>query len=150
MDLKTQLPGILPLAIEWAENVSGFIQSTGISLDEDKQKIAVSVGVSSLEKVTILIADNMPQPEHPILKEASLQTGLTGPDTAGLTLGHSIFIKRDCVSDRLISHELRHVHQYESFQSISAFLTEYLRQIIDYGYYDAPLELDARQQELLV
>jgi hypothetical protein len=38
-----------------------------------------------------------------------------------------------------------HVAQYERYGSIQNFLIAYLNQIIDYGYEDAPLELEARQ-----
>lgn len=50
-------------------------------------------------------------------------------------------------SVRLVTHELRHVHQYETAGSIAAFLPVYLQQILDYGYAHAPLEMDARAHE---
>ena len=51
------------------------------------------------------------------------------------------------MTPRLLSHELRHVHQYEKFGSISSFLAEYLNQIISVGYDKSPLEIDARTHE---
>ena len=150
MDIREQMPVILPLAIDWAERINELIQASGNGLDENGTKIAQCVGVTNPEKVRILEKDHVPQPDHPVLIAASLQTGLLGSDTAGLTLGYSVFIKSGCMSTRLLSHELRHVHQYESFQSISDFLTEYFQQVIINGYYDAPLERDARQYELSV
>jgi hypothetical protein len=66
----------------------------------------------------------------------------------GLTLGHSIFIVRGHKDRRLLSHELRHVHQYEHHGSIAAFLPVYLQQIVEVGYANAPLEADARAHEI--
>jgi hypothetical protein len=65
----------------------------------------------------------------------------------GITFGHAIFIRQGQVTNRLVSHELRHVHQYEAFGSIGSFLATYLQQIATVHYDNAPLEIDARQHE---
>ena len=57
------------------------------------------------------------------------------------------FIRHGFVTNRLVSHELRHVHQYEAAGSIAAFLPVYLAQIVSVGYEQAPFELDARHHE---
>lgn len=49
---------------------------------------------------------------------------------------------------RLISHELRHVQQYESFGGIETFMPVYLGQIASVGYRDAPLDQDAHVFEV--
>jgi hypothetical protein len=49
---------------------------------------------------------------------------------------------------RLISHEFRHVAQYEVAGSIEAFLPVYLAQIVEAGYEAAPFEVDARNHEI--
>jgi hypothetical protein len=49
---------------------------------------------------------------------------------------------------RLLSHECRHVHQYEAHGSIAAFLPVYLEQIATVGYRNSPLEQDARAHEV--
>jgi hypothetical protein len=49
---------------------------------------------------------------------------------------------------RLVSHECRHVYQYETHGSIAAFLPIYLLQIATVGYVNAPFEQDARAHEL--
>ncbi len=65
----------------------------------------------------------------------------------GLTLGHCIYICLGHNSNRLLSHECRHVHQYEIAGSIATYLPNYLQQIVDFGYEDAPFEVDARAHE---
>ena len=66
----------------------------------------------------------------------------------GLTLGYAVLICRGHESrPRLLSHEFRHVYQYEAAGSIAAFLPAYLEQIVAFGYFNAPLEADARTHE---
>jgi len=81
------------------------------------------------------------------LRQAAIQTGLLGPGNVGLTLGYGIFIAAGNFTARVLSHEFRHVHQYEIRGSIAAFLPEYLQQIVTVGYDNAPLEIDARAWE---
>lgn len=88
----------------------------------------------------------MPFPSEPALAYACELIGFLGPGTAGLALFYGIFVQRDQRSNRcLIAHECRHVAQYEHFGSISNFLDTYLPQVLEHGYQDAPLEVDARE-----
>jgi hypothetical protein len=90
----------------------------------------------------------IPVPEDPDLREAALATGMLGPNTVGLTLGYGIYIVQGHGTNRLVSHECRHVYQYERAGSIKAFLPQYLGQIAEFGYEAAPFEADARAHEL--
>ena len=110
-------------------------------------RLALAVGVQRPDRVRIKVVNQLPQPDHPELLAIGRQTGLLGPHIGGITFGHTIFIRHDNVSNRLISHELRHVHQYEAAGSIGAFLATYLEQIAAVGYDHAPLEIDARRHE---
>ena len=87
-------------------------------------------------------------PEDRELQAAAVQTGLLGPHMAGLTLGYSVFVRRGHDTWQLLSHEFRHVAQYERAGSIADFLPVYLRQIVEAGYFNAPLEKDAREHEI--
>jgi hypothetical protein len=147
-DLAPLLPTILPLAVQWAEKQSAEIQRSGVGLSPADMELARCVGVSSPEKVRVMESPSIELPENFIVREASITAGLLGPNTLGLALGHSIFINQVRFSKRLLSHELRHVSQFEQFGSISAFLAEYLLQIVTYGYESAPLEIDARSHEV--
>lgn len=91
----------------------------------------------------------LPLPEDDELRQAGLRTGLLGPTIVGLTLGHGIFILAGHKTARLLSHELRHVFQYEQADSIANFLSAYLEQIVSFGYDKAPLEIDARNHQQL-
>lgn len=147
-DLRAALPFLLPRAIAWAEQRSAEIRANGFALDEAGLIIARRVGVANPELVRVLMVGQLPQPSDPQLRQAALATGLLGPGMVGLTLFHGIYICNGQYNVRLLSHECRHVHQYEQARSIGAYLPMYLNQIVEFGYQRCPLEIDARQHEI--
>jgi hypothetical protein len=110
--------------------------------------IARAVGVQKPDLIRVAGVEQLPLPEQPALREAALQTGLLGPGAVGITLGYAVIVRRGHATTCLLSHEFRHVYQYESAGSIAAFLPVYLKQIVEFGYDDAPLEIDARSHEI--
>ncbi len=148
IDLETELPRLLPKAIAWAEQEAAAGEATGAPLNHTGLRLARSVGVQFPERIRVVEATSLPFPDDQELSAAALQAGLLGPETAALTLGYSVFILQGQASNRLISHECRHVHQYELAGSIAAFLPLYLQQIVSYGYEQAPYEIDAREHEI--
>lgn len=148
MDIQTLLPQILPNAIAWTQFQSDYIARVGEGLPSHLIKVAERVGVAQPDRIRVAHVESLPLPEEPLLREAALHMGLLGPDTQGLTLGHSIYIVKGLPTVRLLSHEFRHVHQYEVLGGIAHFLPVYLDQIMAFGYRDAPLEIDARLHEI--
>lgn len=147
MDLH-DLARLMPRAIAWAEAMAAHGASAGEPLDASALSDAKTVGVQKPQKVRVLMVDRLPLPSDSELQAAALQTGLLGPTMAGLTLGHSILIRHGQMSRRLLSHECRHVFQYEQAGSIAAFLPFYLQSIVQVGYCESPFEKDARAYEL--
>ncbi|CAG0959548.1 hypothetical protein MTYP_00647 [Methylophilaceae bacterium] len=147
-NLLAALPIILPKAVAWAEEQSALIAQNGQPLDVSLVGIAQRVGVSRPDQIRILEVPQLPLPGDPELRQAALSTGLLGPGMVGLTLGYSIYICHGHGTVRLLSHEFRHVYQYESAGSIASFLPVYLGQIATVGYQRAPLEVDARAHEI--
>lgn len=144
MNLKMELPILLPKAIAWAEAKQSNIIATGIPLTQEQLAIAQEVGVFRPENIRIKFVNHIPMPDDPVLAAAAIQTGLISPDTAGMALYYGIFISSSVIVNRsLLAHEFRHVQQYEQKGSIANFLTEYLTQIVTFGYVDSPLEKDA-------
>ena len=90
----------------------------------------------------------VPQATQVVQRAVALETGLLGEGMIGVTFGYGIYVCEGHVDNRLISHECRHVYQYESAGSIESFLPVYLHQIATIGYNNAPLEVDARAHEL--
>ncbi|MFD1260140.1 hypothetical protein [Entomomonas asaccharolytica] len=146
--LKAELPNLLPKAIQWAEDTEEYIIKQGIALNKTQQADAKTVGVIHPEKIYVLELDIFPLPEDPTLQKAATTLGLLGKNTVGLTLGYGILIKKGLLSRSLLSHECRHVYQYEQEGSVAAFIKAYLASIIEYGYFDSPYEIDARKYEI--
>lgn len=147
LDLAAELPRLLPRVIEWAEAQAAEALTKGVPLTESEVPLARAVGVRRPELVRVAGVPSLPLPSDPELRSAALQSGLVRPDMVGLTLGYAIYLIEGHRSNRLVSHECRHVHQYETAGSIAAFLPIYLQQIVEHGYEGAPLEVDARAHE---
>jgi hypothetical protein len=150
MDRETadQISSLVPLAVEWATVTAEAGLARGIALDVHQLRIATAVGVAQPERIRLMTVPKIPRPAEGPLGELALKTNLLGPQTIGLALGYSVFIREGEQTTRLLSHEFRHVHQYESAGSIEHFIPRYLAEIVRYGYEDSPLEIDARQHEL--
>src|ERR1700733_9611499 len=146
-DLAAALPHLLPKAILWAEARASEITASGAPLTDLQLRLAHLVGVQQPERVRILEVREIPQPQDPELRQAVAATGFIGPQTIGLTLGYGIYVVAGHSSNRLVSHECRHVYQYEVAGSIRNFLPVYLKQIASVGYAAAPFEVDARAHE---
>jgi len=148
VSLQATLPALLPKAIAWAEDRAQEILGAGGVLSDAELSLAKRVGVSRPELIRVSVVRALPLPADPELRQAALSAGLLGPGAVGLTLGHGIFICTGHRSVRLVSHECRHVYQYEQAGSIAAYLPVYLQQIVTVGYQSAPFEVDARAHEL--
>jgi len=146
-DLRAALPLLLPKAIAWAEAQSSQIAKMGNPLNDVLSAVAQSVGVMCPDLIRIAEVPRLPLPDDPDLRQAAQATGLLGPNMVGLTLGYGVYVCHGHGTVRLLSHEFRHVYQYEQAGSIAAFLPVYLQQIVTFGYNNAPMEADARTHE---
>jgi hypothetical protein len=149
LDLKNLLPQLLPRVIAWAEATAADAAANGSPLEDADLSIANTVGVQHPSLIRVQMVDQLPLPGDLELKAAALQAGLLGPEMTGFTLGHSILICNGHLSRRLLSHECRHVHQYERAGSIAGFIQKYLESIVEFGYSNSPFEQDARAHELI-
>jgi hypothetical protein len=149
MDLETKLNSIYPLACKWAKDQEALILSSGIALSQRLLSHAEDVGVRDVTKVRILTVSMIPDPTDPLLQMAMRELSFVPSAMGGLTLGYGIFI---CTGNdgglRLLRHELHHVAQYEERGGIDGFLQEYLSQLLEYGYENAPLEVEAQRYEI--
>ena len=143
LDLYT----LLPKAVAWAEFQSSQILRNGEPLTSTEATLAVRMGVAEPQNVRIYLVREFPRPEDPQLLAFAEHAGFFKSEMHGLTLGHGILIRDGYRANRLVSHECRHVFQYEQHGSIDAFLRVYLTQIVQFGYRDAPLEIDAYANE---
>jgi hypothetical protein len=150
MDLQALFPQLMPFAITWAEGIAADVAASGSPLTSSALSDARAVGVQSPEKIRVLMVDQLPLPDNAQLRAAAIQTGLLGPEMVGLTLGYAILICHGHMSRRILSHECRHVAQYELAGSIASFLPVYLASIVQpgVGYLNSPFERDAHAHEL--
>jgi hypothetical protein len=148
MDLRATLTALLPDAIAWATREAARVAAIGNPLLPPAVDVARRMGVTRPDEIRILVVDALPLPDRALLRDAALQAGFLGPGSIGLTLDHSIFICEGNLTREVLSHECRHVYQYESHGGIAGFLPAYLAQILDFGYRAAPLEVDAREHAI--
>jgi hypothetical protein len=147
--LAVQLPKLAPLAVTWAEHLATSADAKGTRLTAPLEQLARRAGVREPEKIRIVVRDEIPLPEDPVLKAAALSVGLSQGDAAGMTLGYAVFLRRGYENDvRVMSHELRHVAQYEASGGIAGFLAVHLADLVAFGYEDSPFEVDARAHEV--
>lgn len=147
MDLAGILPALLPAAVAWAMLQERAAISGGEPLTPDGLRIARRAGVLVPGRIRVRTVDALPVPDDPELREAAIRAGLIAPGMVGLTLGYGIFVRRGHADRRLLSHECRHVQQYEAHGGIAGFLPVYLAQVARDGYADAAFEIDARDHE---
>jgi hypothetical protein len=146
-EFAERLPELLPRALEWAEQQSRVILRLGQPLSAPGLSLARAVGVAHPDQIRVLVVPHIPAPEDPEIKQLALEQNVIGPGTHGLTLGYGIFIQEGQYGPQLISHECRHVYQVETHDGLASFIPAYLKQIAEFGYDDAPYEIDARAQE---
>lgn len=133
--------------IAWAEAQSKHILSDGRALSGFPLAMAGAVGVKHVDRIRILRVDQMPIPPTIAIEALMTRAEIIGPGLAGMTFGYGVCGTLGFTTAAVLAHEFRHVQQYESAGSIAAFLKEYIRQIIEFGYPDAPYEVDARAHE---
>jgi len=147
MNLRAQSPALLPRAAEWLRGVSAMAERDGIALTDGLHVLARRVGVLQPERIRLLTVGALPRPGDPQLCAAAGAIGLLGEGMHGIAAGYGVLLLRGRTSTRLLSHEFRHVRQFELAGSIERFLSDYVPQVAIYGHADAPLEVDAMRHE---
>ncbi len=149
---KTRTPVASPYAMSatlaWAMSVNAAALAQGKPLSLCQAADALEVGVLRPDAVRILRVPKLSQPDCPHFRSMATQSGLDLGGSAGMALGYAVLICHSALGDRrVLRHELRHVAQFEQSGDLSRFLDLYLAQIVEHGYRDAPLEVDAHRYE---
>ena len=143
-----QLEALLPRAADWVASLETAALRSGEELNETELGFARRIGIAAPERIRLMKVESMPQPSDPTLAWAANETGLLGPDIAGVTFRYAIFVRSDFWKElRLVIHEMAHTHQYERFGGILPFLKQYISECVTVGYHNSPLELEARAVE---
>ena len=147
-NIESQLPSLAPRAVAWAQKMEADSLRNGAPLSPAVIRLARELGVRDVARVRLVVVDRVPMPEEGMLRAAALQVGLSQETASGMTLGYAIYARRGEENDvRLLSHELRHVAQYEQAGGIAAFLSKHLVDLARVGYEASPFEVDARAHE---
>ena len=138
---------LAPRVIEWGERRSRDVIASGAKLDAKSLKLAAAVGVKNPERIRMAVVDRIELPQEPMLRAAGTRVGLS-QSADGMTLGYAVVVRRGHEANaRLLSHEFRHVAQYEACGGIAAFLATHLAHLSLHGYDNSPFELDAERHE---
>lgn len=143
------MQNLIEKATEWAEQQALIIAREGTSLAKNELMLARKVGVMRAELIRVMLVPEVPQPDDLLLRQWIRQAGMPSLGAAGLTIQYGIYIREGCYSQRVLSHECRHVQQFEQAGSVAVGVQRYLEQVIKFGYRDAPFEVDARDHEVL-
>jgi hypothetical protein len=127
----------------WAEMQARQVLEKGRPLNQEEIELARRVGVQYPEEVLLLAVATMPSSEEADLRQALQEFAIVTPNTKGLTIGYSIFLIQDCLSDALLARQLTHVAQCENCGSIPSFFEKYLSEVNEYGRGRAPMEVEA-------
>ncbi len=145
------LPLVLPLAVRWARKQEGRALAEGEPLDDAGLEIAKMMGVRHPEKIRVLAVDEIRGPGGQVLGRLAERLSLFGRHICGITYRYGILVRKDCLGDRLlIAHECVHTGQYERLGGFKPFLRAYLRECIDPGYPDRPLEREAIEHSRMI
>jgi Domain of unknown function (DUF4157) len=145
--LLAEIQVLIPVLVEWAERMEAKALTAGTPLNDQLKNTAKRLGIRQPDAVRVLVVQNIPEPENHRIVELSERFGLSFSGSAGMTLGHAIFVLGSSANDqRVLTHELVHVRQYEDMENISPYLNGYVQQIVVSGYQNMPFEVEAANE----
>jgi hypothetical protein len=105
---------LLPFVYAWAKRHEREILKHGSRLSMQQLEDAARVGVQEPERVRLSFVQTVPPRLPRFLRRLAARLGLGPATTAGMALGHGIFVRADQAHRRdLLVHELVHTAQYE-------------------------------------
>ena len=136
---------ILPFVHLWARRHERDILKHGSRLSMQQLEDAARVGVQEADRVRVFFVETVPPRLPGFLRKLAARFGLGPAATAGMALGHGIYVRVDQSGRRdLLIHELVHVAQYERL-GFRRFLRQYLTECLSDGYPCGKLEAEATQ-----
>ena len=134
----------LPKVCQWIENQENFIACNGINLSEEEIEIAKIIGIKNYDVIKVYESPIVPNPDDIVLLEIGKNIGLISPHTNGICFRYGIFINENTADKKgVLVHELIHTLQYEQYGTITHFINQYVKECIELGYHNSPLELEA-------
>jgi hypothetical protein len=136
----TEILGQLSL---WARKQEARIMRDGRPIPSFWVDYAKQAGVQHPTKIHILEVERIELPPFTLIRYLAKQMKLPVNEIQGITFGHGVKMLEKRKKDvELFIHECVHVAQYEQL-GFEKFLKTYILECIEFGYYKAPLEIEA-------
>lgn len=126
--------------IKWFKEQEQYILNNGESIPlEIHDFLNLHSSYNLIEKIKIMYVNEIPLPQEFYLYDKFQH------QPRGLAAGNGIYIDKKYKEDMiLLKHEVVHVIQYNRFKSIDTFIKHYIKEYLQYGYLEMPLEKEAR------
>ncbi|MEP4076940.1 hypothetical protein [Haloferula sp.] len=135
---------LAPSMARWSRKREIDILESGRALPDELVRFAKGLGIPDPEGIRLQLVSRIPLPLPPWLVDFGRRIGLPVFEPAGMALGRGISAISDDPS--LLRHEIVHLGQYQRLGSHQAFMHAYILQCVVHGYFDAPLEQEARRE----
>ena len=145
LDLMALLPTLLPKAVAWVQAAAAQALEAGACGAPAWCDAARAVGVADPERIRIVLVEQLPCPTTrssarlPSSSDYSARIWLASRSATRSTCGKTGSRRVCCCTNAVMCTSTR-------AGGIPAFLPVYLFQVLEYGYANAPLEVDARAQ----
>ncbi|MEP1382383.1 MAG: hypothetical protein ABJK64_01175 [Paraglaciecola sp.] len=137
---------LLPQYIDWAYETDKQGLESGVPLSAQELSLATDIGIQNPEKVRVVYVDEVPFPyDNFALKTLGEALGFIGEGIINnaQVFGYSIYVRNGYELNRpKLAHELVHVLQIER-ASLDHIITQHFSDLAEYGYDNAPLEVEA-------
>lgn len=140
IDLKKELPDIVAGLARWAEIEAARAESIGHSLDQRMFFVARRAGVTQPD--LIRINHTRPRPPDPRIEAAAEVAGLLRDNSFHVPFGFTVLLS-GTASEFERARQFRLISQFERYGSIASFFRAFLEQVIEHGYANSPLVVDA-------
>lgn len=128
------------IIIQWFKEQEQYILSNGENIPSKLYSFLHFHNAHSLiQKIKIVYVDGIPLP-----RELEMYDEIKN-EPRGLAVGNGIYIDEKYKADEtLLKHEIVHVIQFNRFDNIDSFIKQYIKEYLQYGYIEMPLEKEAR------
>jgi len=127
---------------EWIHQVNASHEPVRQSCSAFQREFEGFYSLAFLDTAFFVVTDDIPKPDFTELRAAGLGDFID-MDVAGITYNNTYYVKRAAAQSlRLHFHELVHVAQWREL-GVPGFITRYIREIQQFQYNGAPLEIMA-------
>ncbi|MEM1085699.1 MAG: hypothetical protein AAGI48_16445 [Verrucomicrobiota bacterium] len=140
----TLADAVAPSLARWSQRREKHILLHGETLPESLQQFAADLEIDDPESLRLELTKRIPVPVPDPLVRLARSLGLPVFHPAGMCLGRGISaVSKD---PAVLRHELVHTAQFQRLGGHFRFMHRYVVECLSLGYFDAPLEIEARER----